>query len=152
MSRLMQAHSTLRARFMWLTAASAAVALGLASRMHADALPPFLAAYAGDTIWAMVVYAVAGAAAPAKGIAPRAMAALAFSFAIEFSQSYRADWIESLRGTTLGALILGRGFLWSDLACYAAGIALAAAAEAAVRGAAQRLARRAASDNPPPPR
>ena len=31
-------------------------------------------------------------------------------------------WIDSIRRTTLGGLALGHGFLWSDLACYAAGV------------------------------
>ena len=33
-------------------------------------------------------------------------------------------WIDSIRHTTLGGLVLGFGFLWSDLACYAAGVGL----------------------------
>ena len=34
---------------------------------------------------------------------------------VEESQLYHASWIDSIRGTTLGALVLGHGFLWSDL-------------------------------------
>lgn len=33
-------------------------------------------------------------------------------------------WLDALRHTRAGALALGQGFLWSDLACYAAGIAI----------------------------
>ena len=43
------------------------------------------------------------------------------SIAVELSQLYHAPWIDSIRQTTLGGLILGFGFLWSDLACYAVG-------------------------------
>ena len=57
------------------------------------------------------------------------LAALAFSFAIEFSQLYQADWINALRRTTLGGLILGYGFLWSDLVCYTVGILIGAGIE-----------------------
>ncbi len=49
---------------------------------------------------------------------------MAFSVAIELSQLYHASWIDSIRQTTLGGLILGFGFLWSDLACYAVGVVL----------------------------
>jgi Protein of unknown function (DUF2809) len=35
-----------------------------------------------------------------------------------------APWIDSIRQTILGGLILGFGFLWSDFACYAVGVAL----------------------------
>jgi len=50
--------------------------------------------------------------------------ALGFSFAIEFSQLYHALWIDQVRHTALGGLILGFGFLWSDLICYIIGIIL----------------------------
>ena len=55
-----------------------------------------------------------------------ALGAAAFALAIELSQLYHAPWLDAVRATRPGALILGFGFLWSDLACYAVGIALAA--------------------------
>lgn len=45
-----------------------------------------------------------------------------FSFAIEFSQLYHSPWIDSLRNTRVGGLVLGYGFLWSDLVSYTVGI------------------------------
>ncbi len=45
-----------------------------------------------------------------------------FCFAVEFSQLYQAEWIIMIRQTKIGGLILGYGFLWSDLLCYAAGV------------------------------
>ena len=53
-----------------------------------------------------------------------ALLAMAFSVPIELSQLYHAPWIDSIRHTTLGGLILGFGFLWSDLVCYAVGVGL----------------------------
>jgi Protein of unknown function (DUF2809) len=50
--------------------------------------------------------------------------AMAFSVAVEISQLYHAPWIASIRQTTVGGLILGVGFLRSDLACYALGVGL----------------------------
>ena len=47
-----------------------------------------------------------------------------FSFAIEISQLYHAPWIDCIRNTTLGGLVLGFGFLWSDLLCYSAGTSI----------------------------
>lgn len=47
------------------------------------------------------------------------------SFAVEFSQLYQADWINVIRSTTPGALLLGHGFLWQDLICYTTGVVLA---------------------------
>ncbi len=45
-----------------------------------------------------------------------------FSFGIEFSQLYHAPWIDAVRATRLGGLVLGFGFLWTDLLCYSVGI------------------------------
>jgi hypothetical protein len=50
---------------------------------------------------------------------------LLFCYAIEVSQLYQAPWINAIRNTTLGALVLGSGFLWSDLLAYALGVGMA---------------------------
>ncbi len=63
---------------------------------------------------------------PAKAIA---LTTLLFSFAIEFSQLYHAPWIDSLRATRLGGLVLGFSFVWSDLLCYSAGVLIGAFVE-----------------------
>jgi hypothetical protein len=49
---------------------------------------------------------------------------MTLSVGVELSQLYHAPWIDSIRQTTLGGLILGFGFLWTDLACYAFGVGL----------------------------
>lgn len=51
-----------------------------------------------------------------------AVYSIIFSFGIELSQLYHSPWIDSIRNTTLGGLVLGFGFLYSDLLCYALGI------------------------------
>lgn len=50
--------------------------------------------------------------------------ALLAALTVELSQLYHAPWIDSIRHTTLGGLLLGFDFVWSDLACYAVGVAL----------------------------
>ena len=45
----------------------------------------------------------------------------------------QAPWLDALRATLFGRLVLGQGFLWSDLVCYAAGIAIGVVAELALR-------------------
>ena len=45
-------------------------------------------------------------------------------YAIEGSQLCHAPWIDTIRHTRLGALVLGYGFLWSDIICYTVGAAL----------------------------
>lgn len=53
-----------------------------------------------------------------------ALASLTMTYLIEISQLYQAEWIKNIRSTTMGRLVLGQGFLWSDLLAYAGGIIL----------------------------
>ena len=98
--------------------------LGIGSRRYAHALPWFIAAYAGDTLWALAAFLGIGLIMPKQSTWKVAVLAMAFSVAIELSQLYDAPWIDSIRHTTLGGLILGFGFLWSDLVCYAVSVVL----------------------------
>lgn len=100
--------------------------LGLGSRSGAAWLPAFVAAYAGDTLWTVMMYVTLVFIWPRLSIAQAAGWALGISFAVEFSQLYRAPWIDAVRAHRVGALFLGRGFLWSDLACYSVGALLGA--------------------------
>jgi len=103
--------------------------LGIGSRRYAHALPGFIATYAGDTLWALAAFFGFGVLLPKTSTQTIAILAMAFSVAIEFSQLYHAPWIDSIRQTTLGGLILGFGFLWRDLICYAVGVGLGLAIE-----------------------
>jgi len=102
---------------------------GLASRNFQDQLPSFIAEYSGDTLWALMVFFIAGFIFSTYSTPRIALIALIFSFAIEFSQLYQAQWINSIRQIRIGGLILGYGFLWSDLICYTAGILIGIALE-----------------------
>jgi hypothetical protein len=48
---------------------------------------------------------------------------------VEFSQLHDAPWIDAMRATIPGKLILGNTFHWPDLLAYALGTALGAWAE-----------------------
>lgn len=113
-----------RARDRWLALVLvlATLGLGLAAREFRRYLPPFLGRFAGDTIWALMVFFLWGLVFPRWSRFKVAAAALTFSFAIEFSQLYHAPWIDAIRRIRLGGLILGYGFLWSDLVCYTVGV------------------------------
>jgi hypothetical protein len=118
-----------RSRVAYAAALLLVIAAGLGSRVFGRFLPAFVAAYAGDTLYATMVFVLLGLAAPRWSTARVGAAALASSCAIEVSQLYHAPWIDAIRATVPGALVLGYGFLWSDLACYVAGVALAVGAE-----------------------
>ena len=110
----------------------ATVLLGLASR-RVDGLPHFVAAYAGDALWAAMVFWLAAFVRPAAGTGRLAAVALLVAVSVEASQLYHAPWIDGVRDTRLGALVLGQGFLASDLVCYAAGVGAAALLDRAIR-------------------
>lgn len=99
------------------------VLLGLASRKFAFALPALVAAYAGDTLWALLVFWLFGFCCPHWTSRRVASWALLFAVIIETSQLYHAPWLDALRNTIPGSLVLGHGFLWSDLLCYSVGVA-----------------------------
>lgn len=105
----------------------------LASRLYRKHFPQFLADFAGDTLWALMLYLVASTLFAGRPTTVRAAISLALAFLVEVSQLCHASWIDSIRQTTLGGLVLGVGFLWSDLVGYSAGIALGAAMEWGIR-------------------
>jgi hypothetical protein len=109
---------------LWIVLILLTVALGLGSRRYAASLPGVVAAYAGDTLWATVAFLGLGLLLPRASTWRVALLAMSLSVLVEVGQLYHAPWIDSIRRTTVGGLILGYGFLWSDLACYAAGVGL----------------------------
>ena len=100
------------------------IALGLASRRYGEFLPSFIRSYAGDTLWGLMVFLIIGILFNKRSSLFVAGTAMFISGAIELSQLYQAPWINSIRNTTIGGLILGFGFLWSDIICYLVGISL----------------------------
>lgn len=112
-------------RITYLVLALTVLLLGLASRSYAYLLDEVIAANAGDMLWAAMVYFGIRFIYAAKEPLFSLSICLLFCYGIEFSQLYQAEWVNSVRGTTLGALILGRGFLIVDLWRYSLGAGIA---------------------------
>jgi hypothetical protein len=106
------------------------VALGLFSR--SGYLPDFLYGYLGDALYALMFFFIIGFVFPKFSTIKVALIALSFCFAIEISQFYHAEWIDTIRQTRIGGLVLGFGFLWSDLLSYTFGVITGALLERAV--------------------
>lgn len=120
-----------RNRLAYAVVITIVIGAGLASRSGlADYLPGFIAAYAGDTLWALMIFLFVGFVFPGMRISSVAVGAIAISFSVEFSQLYQGDWLNRIRDTRLGALSLGSGFLWSDLLCYVTGVVMGVVGEA----------------------
>lgn len=112
-----------------------AAATGLASRTAPFRDWPVIGAYGGDACW--TIAACAGLRFILIGTPTRwlALAGYAISVGVELSQLIRWDWLDAIRATTPGALLLGRGFLWSDLVAYAGGVVAWAFLDASFRRA-----------------
>jgi hypothetical protein len=122
-----------RSRGRYAGATLATIAAGLASRAYSAHLPWWLAKNAGDALYATMVFWGYGFLVPRARTARVALAATAFCFTIELTQLYRAPWIDAVRATTPGRLVLGQGFHAFDLVCYVIGVALGAGLELATR-------------------
>jgi hypothetical protein len=64
---------------------------------------------------------------PASKTLTVAVLALMTSYSVEFSQLYQAPWINAIRATTPGHLILGSTFHGPDLAAYTIGVVIGTA-------------------------
>lgn len=126
-----------RSRLTYACAVILLIGPGLFTRSRWMPRPNFVAEFGGDTLWALLVFWLVGFLFPAMSTARAAIVAGVFAAGIEFGQMVHAPWLDALRSTLFGRLVLGQGFLWSDLVCYATGIALGVVAELALRGPAR---------------
>lgn len=102
---------------------------GLFLRSRFCPAPPVFEKYGGDALWSVVVFLGLGFLFPRAATFTLALSALTISWAVEFSQLHRAPWLDAVRATLPGKLILGTTFNLPDLPAYAFGVAAAAMAE-----------------------
>ena len=119
-------------RLNYLLFAICTIAAGLALHFGGGALPPVPRDMLGDALWAMMIFGWIGVLAPDARLSIRSSAALAICVAVELSQLYRDPWLDEIRRTTIGHLVLGSGFDPRDFVAYAAGVLAAALIEIAV--------------------
>ncbi|MDJ1476175.1 DUF2809 domain-containing protein [Bacillus sp. LS15-K4] len=115
---------TKRNRLLYALFTIVIIILGLCSRKLAFALPHLLNEYLGDALWALMIFTGFGFLFPKIDTKKLAFISLLFCYGIELSQLYHVEWIDSIRATTLGGLVLGFGFLWSDLVAYTIGVGI----------------------------
>lgn len=90
----------------YLIAVLLAFLAGLTAHFAAPHLPHFVGAYVPDTLWALWVYLSIVLLAPRLPLLHAVGYALSFSYAVETSQLYHAPWLDAMRATLLGKLIL----------------------------------------------
>jgi hypothetical protein len=107
------------ARLTYILSALLVIVAGLLSRSIAG-----IPLWVGDVLWALMVYLAVRALFINIPLKQVVLISLLFCFCIEFSQLYQSVWINRIRQTLPGRLILGQGFLWGDLLAYMVGIAM----------------------------
>lgn len=106
-----------RIRLLYFCTVIALIALGLLSR-RIECIPDSC----GDALWAMMVFCCWRIVLIHRKLTTVAVTALITSYLVEFSQMLSSDWLAKLRSTFLGHMLLGQGFLWTDLIAYTLGI------------------------------
>ncbi len=97
------------------------ILLGLGTRIDDAPVPEIVSEYGGDVLWATMVYMGLCIVRPKWHWGMMFGITLVIAYSIEVTQLYHTPWIDTLRNTTLGALILGFHFVWSDFICYSIG-------------------------------
>ena len=95
------------------------ILLGLGSRT--SVIPNIIYPYLGDAIYAVMWFLIIGLLLPKSKTVTITVVSLLVCYSIELLQLYNADWINTIRNYKLGGLLLGFGFLWSDMVSYTLG-------------------------------
>ncbi len=95
------------------------IALGILSRKIAS-IPLII----GDILYAVMMFLLIKFFLIKLEYRKVALISLSVCYLIEITQLYHAAWINNIRNTTLGALVLGSGFLWTDMLAYTLGTAI----------------------------
>lgn len=96
------------------------IILGLVSREIS-----FVPLFVGDVLWAMMIFFIIQFLFINIDIWVLFLVSLMICYLVEISQLYQVEWLNSIRMTTLGRLVLGQGFLWGDIISYTVGITIA---------------------------
>lgn len=119
-------------RLAYLALALGTIAAGLLVHLRGAVLGAAARDVLGDALWAAMITWLAGVLAPHSRLAVRCAAAYAVCVAVELSQLYHAPWLDAIRETEPGRLVLGSGFDPRDLGAYALGVVAAALLDAAI--------------------
>lgn len=114
-------HSLLKMRVVYFLVTGVVLAAGYLSRRW-SVRGSFVHDYAGDAVWAAMIYFGFRMLLTKAPLKMAMAAALITTWFIEVTQLYQAPWLNAVRHTWLGGLVLGYSFLWSDLVMYSVGI------------------------------
>lgn len=121
--------SASRNRWLYLMLIGLVLASGLLWRSRYLHLPPFMSKYGGDALWALLVFVGFGFLFPRISTLRLTLIAIGLAWAVEFSQLYHTAWLDMVRATRIGHLVLGSTFNWPDLPAYVLGVVIGTLAE-----------------------
>lgn len=110
----------MKARIYYFFFFIATIFLGILSRKV-----NFIPLCVGDILYAIMIYLLIRIIFVNKKALQITIISLLICFNIEFLQLYQGEWMLELRKTLFGRYVLGQGFLWTDIAAYSFGIAIA---------------------------
>ena len=108
-----------RNRLTYLILLIITILIGLLSR--SEIVPKIIYPYLGDYLYALLFFLIIGFLFHKTSSVKVAIVSILLCYIIEIFQLYQADWINTIRNNKLGGLLLGYGFLWSDIVCYTLG-------------------------------
>jgi hypothetical protein len=117
---------TRRRPIPYLLAVLIVIAAGLLLRSGVVPLPSGLVKYGGVALWASMIFLGLALILRQTSTTRLTIFALVISWAVEFLQLYRAPWIDVIRATRPGHLILGSTFNSPDLPAYFVGVLIGA--------------------------
>lgn len=101
------------------------IAAGLLVHLRGGMLGAAMQDVAGDALWATMMAWWVALLFPQVSLTSRAVVAYAICVAVEVSQLVHTSWLDAVRDTSLGHLVLGSDFDARDLVAYAAGVVVA---------------------------
>lgn len=105
-------------RWRFTAAAGLTLLVGLGARQL-----PGAPEWVGDVLWSTMVFFLVCAGWPRAGQWRCGAVALTVSWVVELTQLFHPLWLDRIRSTTVGHLVLGSTFVWTDLPAYVAGVA-----------------------------
>lgn len=117
--------SRVRPAARYLVLAATTIAVGLVIQRHGAILGPAPRDIAGDALWAMMMVWLVSVVWHHRERILRLGAAFTICVAVELSQLLHAPWLDRIRASTPGHLVLGADFDPGDLLAYGLGIVVA---------------------------
>jgi hypothetical protein len=110
-----------RSAIVYLGMIGLAAWLALYARQYALAHPSSAVDLVGDGLWALLVFAAIGLFFPTISSWQAASLAFIIPALLEVGHLYHVPWLDPIRGTSIGLVVLGTKSIMADFACYAAG-------------------------------